>query len=117
MFFCMRLASSPKTSLILLSKQFKIRLSRLEKRISWEEIATSELYVRARFSFRLAVLALSSAACVAYLGFHAYHSVVWSNIGGLAGSALVREFVELIGSFVEMHVQFIAERNRFLIMV
>lgn len=73
--------------------------------------------LRARFLFRLAVLTLSIVACVAYLGFHAYRPVVWGIILGLAGSALVWAFVELIDFFVETHVQFIAERNRFFIMV
>lgn len=73
--------------------------------------------LRARFLFRLAVLTLSIVACVAYLGFHAYRPVVWGVILGLAVSALVWAFVELIDFFVETHVQFIAERNRFFIMV
>ena len=73
--------------------------------------------LRTRFLFRLAVLALSIAACVAYLWFHAYRPVVWGVILGLAGSALVWAFVELIDFFVETHVQFVAERNRFFIMV
>ena len=57
--------------------------------------------LRARFLFRLAVLTLSIVACVAYLGFHAYRPVVWGIILGLAGSALVWAFVELIDFFVE----------------
>lgn len=55
--------------------------------------------LRARFLFRLAVLALSIAACIAYLGVHAYRPVVWSVIWDLVGSALVWAFVELIDFF------------------
>ena len=73
--------------------------------------------LRARFLFQLAVLTLSIVACVAYLGFHAYRSVVYGIISGLGGSALVLEFVELIDFFIETYVQSVAERNRFFIMV
>lgn len=71
--------------------------------------------LRTRFLFRLAVLALSPALPI--WGF--MHIVQLSGVlfGGLVVSVLVWAFVELIGSLVETYVQFIAERNRFFIMV